>query len=128
MLATEKANIPTIQGSSHVKITNEDSAYHFFRCQGCFSRAVRALGYRLDDRGTRVRLPAGAGNFSLYHRVQNGSGVHPAFYPMGSRGSFLGVKRPRREADHSPPSNAEVKELVELYLHSPIRLHGVVLS
>jgi hypothetical protein len=24
-----------------------------------------------------------------------------------------------READHSPPSSAEVKEYVELYLHSP---------
>jgi hypothetical protein len=33
-----------------------------------------------------------------------------------------------READHSPPSDAEVKEWVELYLHSPVRLHGVVLS
>jgi hypothetical protein len=31
----------------------------------------------------------------------------------------LGVKRPRREADHSPPSSAEVKECVELFLHSP---------
>jgi hypothetical protein len=31
----------------------------------------------------------------------------------------LGVKRPGREADHSPPSSAEVKECVELYLHSP---------
>jgi hypothetical protein len=31
----------------------------------------------------------------------------------------LGVKRPGREADHSHPSNAEVKECVELYLHSP---------
>jgi hypothetical protein len=30
----------------------------------------------------------------------------------------LGVKRPGREADHSPPSGAEVKECVELYLHS----------
>jgi hypothetical protein len=30
-----------------------------------------------------------------------------------------GVKRPRREADHSPPSSTEVKEWVELYLHSP---------
>jgi hypothetical protein len=27
----------------------------------------------------------------------------------------LGVKRPGREADHSPPSSAEVKEGVELY-------------
>jgi len=32
---------------------------------------------------------------------------------------FLWVKRPGREADHSPPSSAEVKELVELYLCSP---------
>jgi hypothetical protein len=32
-----------------------------------------------------------------------------------------------RKADHTPPSSAEVKECVELYLHSPIRLHGVVL-
>jgi hypothetical protein len=31
----------------------------------------------------------------------------------------LGVKRPEREADHSPPSSAEVKECVELCLHSP---------
>jgi hypothetical protein len=29
-----------------------------------------------------------------------------------------GVKLPGREADHSPPS-AEIKECVELYLHSP---------
>jgi hypothetical protein len=34
------------------------------------------------------------------------------------RALSLGVKRPGREADHSPPSSAEVKELVELYLHS----------
>jgi hypothetical protein len=31
----------------------------------------------------------------------------------------LVVKRQGREADHSPPSRAEVKECVELYLHSP---------
>jgi hypothetical protein len=40
----------------------------------------------------------------------------------------LEVKWSGREADHSPPSSAEVKECVELYLHSPMRLHGVVLS
>jgi hypothetical protein len=47
-----------------------------------------ALGYGLDDRGFRVRFLAGAGNFSLHHRVQNGSGAHPASYPMGTRGCF----------------------------------------
>jgi hypothetical protein len=31
----------------------------------------------------------------------------------------LGVKRPMREADYSPPSTSEVKECVELYLHYP---------
>jgi hypothetical protein len=30
----------------------------------------------------------------------------------------LGIKRPGREADHSPPSSDVVKECVELYLHS----------
>jgi len=59
---------------------------------------------------SRVRFPAGAGNFSLHHRVQNGSGAHPVSYPMDTRGSFLGVKRAGRAADHSPPPNAEVKE------------------
>jgi len=29
---------------------------------------------------------------------------------------------------HSPPYSAEVNECVELYLHAPIHLHGVVLS
>jgi hypothetical protein len=64
--------------------------------------------------GSRVRFPAGAGNFSLHHRVQNGYGDLPASYPTGTRGSFSGVKRPGREADYSPPSSAEVKECVEL--------------
>jgi hypothetical protein len=31
----------------------------------------------------------------------------------------LGVKRAGREADHSPPSSAEVKECVELHFYSP---------
>jgi len=33
-----------------------------------------------------------------------------------------------RGADRSPPSSAEVKECVELYLHSATRIHGMVLS
>jgi hypothetical protein len=69
-----------------------------------------ALGYGPDDRGSRVRFPVGAGNFSLHRRVQNGSGAHPASYPMGTRGSFPEVKRQRPEADHSPPPSAEINE------------------
>jgi hypothetical protein len=65
-----------------------------------------------------VRVPAEAGNFSLHHRVQNGSGTHPASYPLVPGALSLGVKRPGREADHLPPSSAEVKEYVQLYLHT----------
>jgi hypothetical protein len=79
-------------------------------CKSRDSSIGMALGYGLDDRVSRVRFPAGAGNFSLHHPVQNGSGSHPASYPMGTSGSFPGVKRPGREADHSPSSSAEVKE------------------
>jgi hypothetical protein len=51
-----------------------------------------ALGYELDDRGSRVRFPAEAGNFSLHHSVHNGSVAQPASYPMGTRGSLPGGK------------------------------------
>jgi len=37
---------------------------------------------------------------------------------MGT-GSFPGVKQPGRGVDHPPPSSAEVKERVKLYLYSP---------
>jgi hypothetical protein len=61
-------------------------------CKSRDSSVAIALGYGLDDRGSRVRFPAGAENFSLHHRVQNGSGAHPASYPMGTGGSFPGGK------------------------------------
>jgi len=38
------------------------------------------------------------------------------------------VKRPWREADHSPPSSAEVKNVWIYTSLPPIRLHGVVLT
>jgi hypothetical protein len=61
-----------------------------------------ALDYGPDDRGSRVRFPARAGNFSLHHRVQNGSGAHPASYPMGIRGSFPAGKAAGAWSWHSP--------------------------
>jgi hypothetical protein len=61
-----------------------------------------ALGYKLGDRGSRVRFSVEDGNFSLHHRVQNGSEAHPASYPMGTRGSFPGTKA--TGAWRSPPT------------------------
>jgi hypothetical protein len=40
----------------------------------------------------------------------------------------LGVKRPGREADHLPPSSAEVKNAWSYTSIPPMCLHGVVLS
>jgi hypothetical protein len=51
-----------------------------------------ATAYGMDDRMIRVRFAVGAGNFSRHHRVQTGSGAHPASYPMGTGGSFPGIK------------------------------------
>ena len=61
------------------------------------------------------RIPVGA-RFSA--PVHTGPEAHPAYYTMGTR-SFPGVKRPGRGVDHPPPpSSAEVKEIVDLYLYS----------
>jgi hypothetical protein len=68
------------------------------------------LGYGLDDWCSKVRFPTGDVNFSLHHRVQNGSGAHLVRYPTVPGSLSLGVKRAGREADQSPPSSAEVKE------------------
>jgi hypothetical protein len=67
------------------------------------------------------KIPVGA---RLFASVQTGPGAHPASYTMGT-GSFPGVKRPGRGADHPPPTSAEVKERVELYLYPPLGLHGL---
>jgi hypothetical protein len=48
----------------------------------------------------------------LFTTVQTGSEVHPAFYTIGMGGGLsLGrrVKRPKREADQSPPSIAGIR-------------------
>jgi hypothetical protein len=65
--------------------------------------------YGLDDRAIGVRSPAGEEDFSSSLCVQTSSEAHPASCTMGTRGPFPGGKaRPGRDADHSPPSSAEV--------------------
>jgi hypothetical protein len=41
-----------------------------------------------------------------------GSGAHPTSYPMGTGVNFPRVKWLETEADHSPPSSAEVNNNV----------------
>jgi hypothetical protein len=64
-----------------------------------------------------IRFPAEAGNFSLRHPVQTGSGPSQLPVQWILVAVSLGVKRPGRETDHSFPSSVEVKECVEVYLH-----------
>jgi hypothetical protein len=52
--------------------------------------------------------PGRGWEFFLHHRVQTGTGVHPASYPMGSRASYPGGKAAGAEADYSHPSIAKV--------------------
>jgi hypothetical protein len=44
--------------------------------------------------------------------------AHPAFYPMGTGAPSPEVKRPRREADHSPRTSAKVK-IMWFYTYTP---------
>ena len=50
--------------------------------------------------------------------VLAGPGDDLAFCTMGT-GSFRWVKRPGRGVNHQPPSSAEVKDTVELYVYLP---------
>jgi hypothetical protein len=54
-----------------------------------------ANGYGLEDRGVRVRVPVGSRIF------QTGFEAYPASYAMGTVALSPGIKRPRREADHT---------------------------
>jgi hypothetical protein len=70
-----------------------------------------ATHYGLEDYGGGSSRPDSVKKFSLLRIVQTGSGVHPTSYKMGTAGSIPGVKRQGREADHSPPTSAEVKKM-----------------
>jgi hypothetical protein len=67
-----------------------------------------ALGYGLGDRSSRVRFRAGIFLFTTGSRTALGPTQPPIQLVPGTLS--LGVKRPGREADHSPPSSAEVKK------------------
>jgi hypothetical protein len=76
-----------------------------------------ALGYGLDDRGFESRQGMGIFLFTTASRLALGPTQPPIQWVSGALSP--GVKRSRCEIDHSPPSSSEVKECVELYLHSP---------
>jgi hypothetical protein len=84
------------------------------------------MGCTIGFLGFDSRQELGISPFTTTSRTNLGPTQPPIPWVPGALS--LGVKRPGREADHSPPSSTEVKECVELYLHSPVRLHGMVFS
>jgi hypothetical protein len=83
------------------------------KCQYSFvhgAGVAQSVQWLTTDLTTGVQSPTEAEDFSSSLCVQTGFGAHPASCPMGTGGSFPGDKaRPGRDADHSPPSSAEVK-------------------
>jgi hypothetical protein len=71
----------------------------------CDSLVGIATGYGLDGLGSI----SGRVKFTPLHSVQADYGAHPASYGMCTGYLSPWVKRPGREADHTPPSSAEVK-------------------
>jgi hypothetical protein len=69
-----------------------------------------ANGYGLNDRGGRSSSPGGGKNFylSMSSRLALGSTQPPIQWAPGAFSP--GVKWLKREADHSPSSNAEVNK------------------
>jgi hypothetical protein len=70
----------------------DNFSFYLYLCWVSGARIVQWYSTRLQVGWSGGRVPAGAGNFSLHHRVQTGSGGHPASYPLGTRGSFPGGK------------------------------------
>jgi hypothetical protein len=85
-----------------------------------------ALGYSLGDRGFESRQRVGIFLFTTATRMTLGPTQPPIRLVPGALS--LGVNRPGREADYSPPSSAEVKNVWSYTSIPQIRLDGVVLS
>ena len=58
---------------------------------------------------SEVGISAEARYFYFLQIVQTGSGAHPHSCSMGTGVLSRGVKRPVCDVDHSPPTNADVK-------------------
>jgi hypothetical protein len=85
-----------------------------------------ATDYGLYDQWIEVRVPGGGQEFLLPHFVQRGARAYPASYPMNTGGSFLGDKA--AGAWSWPLTSNWYRGHVDLYHHSHVHLHGLVLK
>jgi hypothetical protein len=75
----------------------------------CGVRVAQSVYWQATSWTIGVWFLVGARDFSLLYSVQTSSEAHRASYPVGTGGLSMGVKWSGREADHSPPSEASVK-------------------
>jgi len=98
-----------IQNSRQKKNCLSYSAWPNYRYEFFFNYNGVALGHGLDDRGSRVRFPAGLVIFLFTTSPRTSLGpTHPPIQWVSGALSQE-VKRPESEADHLSPSSAEVK-------------------
>jgi hypothetical protein len=90
-------------------------------CHG-IAQQIWLLGYGPDYRRANVRFPTGERGVSLLHDVYTGSRAHPAYCIIGTEGDGRTVKLTTHP--HLMPRS----KAVELYLHSPMLLHGAMIN
>ena len=123
-------------GHTHpvIPVANKSSTVYFRRFiqsqssgnrPGQFSRYISRCDIPTDIPTARF----GGSNTSGGQIIRTGAKRHtktPAKWATGSLS--LGVKRPGRGVNHQPPSSAEVKERVEVYLYPLLCFHGRLYS
>jgi hypothetical protein len=101
-----KAGEKLAQLDSEVTVVESWNANYFDKLRSRDSAVGIATGYGLADRGVGFRVSVGSRIFSTSSRPVFGPTQPPIQWALGA--VSLGVKRPGREADHSPPTSAEV--------------------
>jgi hypothetical protein len=101
---------------------------HIFIIRAVIAQSVQrwATGWTIGVLEFDSRRGLGIFLFTTASRTALGPTQPPIQWVPGALS--LGVKRPGREADHSSPSSAEVKNSWSYTSTHPIRLNGVVLS
>jgi hypothetical protein len=86
------------------------------------SKRINFYALLLQQWASQISVP---GNEILLHSAQNKGATHTATCPVATSAlSVRGYRWRKHEADHSPPSGAQINNAWSF----PTRLHGVVLS
>ena len=80
---------------------------HYISLADRIAQLVQRLGYRLDDLGFKFWQKQEIFLFSK--ASQTSSDAHPSLIINGFQDSLPGVMQPEHDADHPPPSTAEVR-------------------